>query len=139
MFDMGFEPQVTLIVENTRPDRQTVLFSATFPRQMELLARRILSTPLEVTVGLRAAVCTDVEQHVVVLQDNQRFLKLLELLGTFLIAIYFWLLPYEKIFPKFGTDRYTDSSNFCRIGTEFRKNFFIGLLVAIVEVRVHVR
>lgn len=32
MFDMGFEPQITRIVQNTRPDRQTVLFSATFPR-----------------------------------------------------------------------------------------------------------
>ena len=32
MFDMGFEPQVMRIIQNTRPDRQTVLFSATFPR-----------------------------------------------------------------------------------------------------------
>ncbi|KAJ2806362.1 pre-mRNA processing RNA-helicase, partial [Coemansia helicoidea] len=42
MFDMGFEPQVTKIVQGVRPTRQTVLFSATFPRQMEALARKIL-------------------------------------------------------------------------------------------------
>ena len=34
MFDMGFEPQITRIVNNIRPDRQTVMFSATFPRQV---------------------------------------------------------------------------------------------------------
>ena len=32
MFDMGFEPQVMRIVDNCRPDKQVVLFSATFPR-----------------------------------------------------------------------------------------------------------
>ncbi len=34
MFDMGFEPQIMRIVNNTRPDRQTVMFSATFPRSV---------------------------------------------------------------------------------------------------------
>merc|ERR1719209_2702242 len=32
MFDMGFEPQVMRVLDNCRPDRQTVMFSATFPR-----------------------------------------------------------------------------------------------------------
>ena len=36
MFDMGFEPQVMRIIGNVRPDRQTVLFSATFPRQVRI-------------------------------------------------------------------------------------------------------
>lgn len=53
------------IVDNVRPDRQTVMFSATFPRAMEALARRILAKPLEVQVGGRSVVCSDVEQHVV--------------------------------------------------------------------------
>jgi ATP-dependent RNA helicase DDX46/PRP5 len=38
MFDMGFEPQVMKIVGNVRPDRQTVLFSATFPKQVRFVA-----------------------------------------------------------------------------------------------------
>ena len=51
MFDMGFEPQVTKIVNNIRPDRQTVLFSATFPKQMEALARQVLlERPVEIQV-----------------------------------------------------------------------------------------
>ncbi|KAJ6336610.1 hypothetical protein OIU76_006482 [Salix suchowensis] len=48
MFDMGFEPQITRIVQNIRPDRQTVLFSATFPRQVETLARKVLNKPVEI-------------------------------------------------------------------------------------------
>lgn len=52
-------------MDNVRPDRQTVMFSATFPRAMEALARRILAKPLEVQVGGRSVVCSDVEQHVV--------------------------------------------------------------------------
>lgn len=41
------------IIENVRPDRQTVMFSATFPRQMEALARRILTKPIEVQVFIK--------------------------------------------------------------------------------------
>ena len=53
------------IIDNVRPDRQTVMFSATFPRIMERLARKILDQPIEVQVGGRSVVCKDVEQHVV--------------------------------------------------------------------------
>ncbi|XP_060075225.1 probable ATP-dependent RNA helicase DDX46 [Ylistrum balloti] len=83
MFDMGFEPQVMKIVDNIRPDRQTVMFSATFPRQMEALARKILTKPIEVQVGGRSVVCKDVEQHVIVIDEDKKFLKLLELLGIY--------------------------------------------------------
>uniref|UniRef100_A0AAY4B3M3 Probable ATP-dependent RNA helicase DDX46 n=1 Tax=Denticeps clupeoides TaxID=299321 RepID=A0AAY4B3M3_9TELE len=83
MFDMGFEPQVMRIVDNIRPDRQTVMFSATFPRAMEALARRILAKPIEVQVGGRSVVCSDVEQHVIVIEEDKKFLKLLEILGHY--------------------------------------------------------
>ncbi|XP_013115615.1 probable ATP-dependent RNA helicase DDX46 isoform X1 [Stomoxys calcitrans] len=83
MFDMGFEPQVMRIIDNVRPDRQTVMFSATFPRQMEALARRILKKPIEVIVGGRSIVCKDVEQHVAIMEDEAKFFKLLELLGIY--------------------------------------------------------
>ena len=83
MFDMGFEPQVMKIVGNVRPDRQMVMFSATFPRQMEALARKILNKPIEVQVGGRSVVCKDVEQSVIVIEDHQKFFKLLELLGIY--------------------------------------------------------
>lgn len=81
MFDMGFEPQITRIVQNTRPDRQTVLFSATFPRQVEVLARKVLTRPVEIQIGGRSVVNSDITQTVEVRPESERFLRLLELLG----------------------------------------------------------
>lgn len=81
LFDMGFEPQVMRIVDNCRPDKQIVMFSATFPRQMEALARRILRMPIEVSVGGRSVVCKEVEQNVLIIEEEGKFLKLLEVLG----------------------------------------------------------
>ncbi|KAH6771678.1 P-loop containing nucleoside triphosphate hydrolases superfamily protein [Perilla frutescens var. frutescens] len=81
MFDMGFEPQITRIVQNTRPDRQTVLFSATFPRQVEILARKVLNKPVELQVGGRSVVNKDIAQLVEVRPESDRFLRLLEILG----------------------------------------------------------
>lgn len=75
--------QVMRIIDNIRPDRQTVMFSATFPRQMEALARRILKKPIEVQVGGRSVVCKDVEQNIAVLDEEAKFFKLLELLGHY--------------------------------------------------------
>jgi ATP-dependent RNA helicase DDX46/PRP5 len=42
MLDMGFEPQIKSMLQNCRPDKQTVMFSATFPRSIEALAKSIL-------------------------------------------------------------------------------------------------
>ncbi|KAJ2713445.1 pre-mRNA processing RNA-helicase [Coemansia spiralis] len=81
MFDMGFEPQVTKIVQGVRPTRQTVLFSATFPRQMEALARKILRRPLEIVVGGRALIPPEVTQHVEVVEERDKFVRLLAILG----------------------------------------------------------
>ncbi|KAF8076257.1 P-loop containing nucleoside triphosphate hydrolase protein [Lyophyllum atratum] len=81
MFDMGFEPQVMKIINNIRPDRQTVLFSATFPKQMDSLARKILRKPLEITVGGRSVVAAEIEQIVEVRTEDTKFNRLLEILG----------------------------------------------------------
>ncbi|KAK4775884.1 hypothetical protein SAY87_023845 [Trapa incisa] len=81
MFDMGFEPQITRIVQNIQPDRQTVLFSATFPRQVENLARQVLNKPVEMQVGGRSVVNKDIAQLVEVRPESERLLRLLELLG----------------------------------------------------------
>jgi ATP-dependent RNA helicase DDX46/PRP5 len=81
MFDMGFEPQIRMIMDNVRPDRQTVLFSATFPKQIEKLARAVLKYPLEIQVGNRIGVNSDITQVVEVHEDSQKYLRLLQLLG----------------------------------------------------------
>ena len=80
MFDMGFEPQLTKIVQGTRNDRQTVMFSATFPRNVEKLAKTILSKPVEIVVGGRNRTCQNVEQFVEVLEEDEKFPRLVEIL-----------------------------------------------------------
>ncbi|BEI91301.1 uncharacterized protein CcaverHIS019_0401210 [Cutaneotrichosporon cavernicola] len=81
MFDMGFEPQVMKMINNTRPDAQKVLFSATFPKSMEALARRILIKPLEITVGGKSVVAAEIDQRIEVREEDTKFNRLLEILG----------------------------------------------------------
>ncbi|CAE7507132.1 unnamed protein product, partial [Symbiodinium microadriaticum] len=81
MFDMGFEPQIRMIIQNVRPDRQTVLFSATFPKQIEKMAKSVLRWPLEIVIGERSAVNKDITQYVEVHDEDEKFMRLLQLLG----------------------------------------------------------
>jgi ATP-dependent RNA helicase DDX46/PRP5 len=46
------------------------MFSATFPKQMEALARKTLHKPIEVTIGGRSIVCKDVIQNVVSIRNQ---------------------------------------------------------------------
>jgi ATP-dependent RNA helicase DDX5/DBP2 len=48
MLDMGFEPQIRKIVSQIRPDRQTLLWSATWPKEVQKLASDFLMNPYEV-------------------------------------------------------------------------------------------
>eukprot|EP00741_Cyanophora_paradoxa_P018341 tig00000204_g17710.t1 len=81
MFDLGFAPQIEKVIESARPDKQTVLFSATFPRTVETLARKVLKNPIEITVGGRSVVCSDVTQNIEVMHEDRKWYRLLELLG----------------------------------------------------------
>lgn len=67
MFDMGFEPQVRSIANHVRPDRQTLLFSATFRKRIEKLARDILADPIRVVQGEVGEANEDVTQIVEVM------------------------------------------------------------------------
>ena len=81
MFDMGFEPQISKIMSNIRPERQTVMFSATFPKNVENLAKKILVMPVEIVVGSRGQVCSNVEQIIEIRDATTKFFRLLEILG----------------------------------------------------------
>jgi ATP-dependent RNA helicase RhlE len=54
MLDMGFAPQLSKIVQQIHPYRQTLLFSATMPPEVEALARKYLRQPIVVQVGRRS-------------------------------------------------------------------------------------
>ncbi|KAL2454448.1 DEAD-box ATP-dependent RNA helicase 24 [Abeliophyllum distichum] len=70
MFDLGFEPQIRSIVGQIRPDRQTLLFSATMPRKVEKLAREILTDPVRITVGEVGMANEDITQVVQVIPSD---------------------------------------------------------------------
>lgn len=51
MLDMGFEPQIRTIIEQIRPDRQTLMWSATWPKEVQALASDFLNDYVHITVG----------------------------------------------------------------------------------------
>lgn len=53
-----------------RPERQTLLFSATFKKRIEKLARDVLTDPIRIVQGDVGEANTDVTQHVVVFHNN---------------------------------------------------------------------
>jgi len=81
MFDMGFEPQIGMFLQATRPDKQVAMLSATLPTHVEALARQCLKKPLEITVGERNTAAVNVTQFVEVLEESQKFYRLLQILG----------------------------------------------------------
>merc|ERR1711988_1292622 len=83
MLDMGFEPQVRKICSQIRPDRQTLLWSATWPREVQSLARDLCrEDPVHINVGsLETCANRSIRQYVEVIQayeKPQRMRKLLE-------------------------------------------------------------
>ncbi|CAO3615798.1 unnamed protein product [Mucor fragilis] len=71
MFDLGFEPQVRSICDNVRPDRQTLLFSATFQKRIEFLARSVTSDPIRINVGTTGQANEDITQIVQVFEQEE--------------------------------------------------------------------
>ncbi|HUF26352.1 MAG TPA: DEAD/DEAH box helicase [Gemmatimonadaceae bacterium] len=64
MLDMGFAPQINRIVAQIPKWRQTLLFSATMPPEVEALARKYLRKPTVVQVGRRSQAATTVTHAV---------------------------------------------------------------------------
>jgi len=64
MLDMGFAPQINRIVADVPNYRQTLLFSATMPPEVEALARKYLRKPVVVQVGRRSAAASTVTHAV---------------------------------------------------------------------------
>lgn len=81
MFDMGFAPQVKEIVELLPSERQTVLFSATFPKEVRKLADRILKNPAEVEVR-KATTPAIITQRIVETEQNRKNDTTLDLINA---------------------------------------------------------
>ena len=62
MLDLGFEPQLRRIIELVRPERQTMMFSATWPREVEQMAREFLTSATQVQVSaMRLRRCAEAD------------------------------------------------------------------------------
>jgi ATP-dependent RNA helicase RhlE len=90
MLDMGFLPDIKRILNHIPKDRQTMLFSATFPKEIEQLAGQTLRNPKRVAIGLaRPAYTVDhtlypVPHHL----KNRLLIKLLDQTDTKSILIF---------------------------------------------------
>ena len=80
MLDMGFAPQINRVVGEIPAYRQTLLFSATMPPEVEALARKYLRKPVVVQVGVRSAAASTVTHAVYPVPREKKNALLVELL-----------------------------------------------------------
>jgi ATP-dependent RNA helicase RhlE len=80
MLDMGFAPQLNRIVDEIPKYRQTLLFSATMPPEVEALARKYLRKPVVVQVGRRSEAASTVTHAVYPVPRDRKNTLLGELL-----------------------------------------------------------
>lgn len=81
MLDMGFIPDIEKIVSLIPPTRQTLLFSATMPSEIQKLADKFLTNPKEVKVDAVASPAETVEQFLVEVSPKGKKSVLLKLLN----------------------------------------------------------
>lgn len=86
MLDMGFEPQIRRIVEGEdmppTTGRQTLMFSATFPRDIQMLARDFLKDYVFLSVGRVGSTSENITQKVEYVEDIDKRSVLLDILHT---------------------------------------------------------
>lgn len=81
MLDMGFEPQIRKIIEQIRPDRQVLMWSATWPKEVRSLAKEYLKNYVQLNIGsLTLAANHDILQIVDVCEEYEKETKLKALL-----------------------------------------------------------
>ena len=80
MHDMGFIPQIRRIIAALPTDRQTLMFTATMPRDVEEVARRNMRSPVKILVGPPSRPVERAEQKLFHVQETEKISLLLSLL-----------------------------------------------------------
>uniref|UniRef100_A0A182PHN0 RNA helicase n=1 Tax=Anopheles epiroticus TaxID=199890 RepID=A0A182PHN0_9DIPT len=81
MLDMGFEPQIRKIMGQIRPDRQVLMWSATWPKEVRNLAEEFLADYIQINIGsLNLSANHNILQIVDVCEDYEKDQKLMKLL-----------------------------------------------------------
>jgi ATP-dependent RNA helicase RhlE len=100
MLDMGFLPDVRRIVQRCPRDRQTMLFSATIPPEIDSLIKWAMRNPQTIEIGARRTPAETVKHVIYPVSDAQKTDLLLALLGQ---------VNYESVIvfcrTKYGADR----------------------------------
>lgn len=73
MLQMGFQDDLTAILENTPKQKSTLLFSATMPREVAAISRKYMNNPLELTVGTKNAGADNVQHEFYMVQVRNRY------------------------------------------------------------------
>lgn len=85
MLDMGFEPQIRRIVQSEDMprvgQRQTLMFSATFPKKVQELARNFLENYIFLAVGRVGSTSENITQKVFLVEESEKRSFLLDLLN----------------------------------------------------------
>lgn len=81
MLDMGFLPDVKRIIKNCPEERQTLLFTATMPREIESLSKWVLKDPETVEIGRSRAAAETVSHAFYPVVERQKYKLLLELMS----------------------------------------------------------
>ncbi|XP_053689269.1 probable ATP-dependent RNA helicase DDX43 [Sabethes cyaneus] len=78
MLDMGFEPQIRKLLLDIRPDRQTIMTSATWPPGVRRLAQSYMNNPVQVYVGtLDLAATHSVTQHIEMIDEEDKYMRVM--------------------------------------------------------------
>lgn len=81
MLDMGFEPQIRKIIEQIRPDRQVLMWSATWPKEIQALAEDFLNDYIKVNIGsLNLSANNNIKQIIEICEEHEKEQKLTNLL-----------------------------------------------------------
>jgi ATP-dependent RNA helicase DDX5/DBP2 len=82
MLDMGFEPQIRKIIEQIRPDRQVLMWSATWPKEVKNLAEEFLNDYVQINIGsMNLSANQNILQIVEVCEERDKDAKLIKLMS----------------------------------------------------------
>ena len=73
MLNMGFKEELDNILKSTPKDKQTLLFSATFPREVEAIARNYMTSPKEISAGEKNVGADSVEHEFFQVTERNRY------------------------------------------------------------------
>jgi ATP-dependent RNA helicase DDX5/DBP2 len=85
MLDMGFEPQIRKIINQIRKDRQTIMCSATWPKEVQSLSADFLIRPGHIQIGSsNLSTNSDIRQYIELVEDHQKLNLLFRVLREFI-------------------------------------------------------